>query len=161
MAEWMSFCGTALGFLGASLAVGLPCSGSAKGVGTVGRAGAGVLSVDPAKFPRVLILQIIPGTQGLYGLVIWFFALMKLGFFAGGGPVTLSLQEGLRFFGACMPTALGGLIFGITQGRLGAGGLSLLSKRGGELSKSIILLVMVEFYSILALLATFLMLNNF
>lgn len=46
--------GTALALLGAALAVGLPGAGSATGVGTVGRAGAGLLSVDPGKFSRVL-----------------------------------------------------------------------------------------------------------
>ncbi len=158
--NWVELMGTAIAFLGASLAVGLPCSGSAKGVGTVGRAGAGVLSVDPGKFSRVLILQILPGTQGLYGLVVWFLALMKLGFF-DGNLVIFTLQEGFAFFGACMPVAIGGFVFGIVQGRLGAGGLSLMSKRPNEISKSIILAIMVEFYSILALLSTFLMLNNF
>lgn len=161
MGSWLDVCGTALGFLGASLAVALPCSGSADGVGAVGQAGAGMLSVTPGKFSRVLILQIMPGTQGLFGLVIWFFALMKLGCFGGGGMVNLSIQEGVRFFGACMPMALGGLFCGIAQGRLGASGLSLLSKRAGDLSKAIIMSIMVEFYAILALLATFLMLNNF
>jgi V/A-type H+-transporting ATPase subunit K len=157
---WLELCGTAIGFLGGALAVGMACSGSAKGVGTVGRAGAGVLSVDPSKFSRVLILQILPGTQGLYGLVVWFLALMKLGFF-DGNMVEFTVREGLAFFGACMPVAIGGFIFGIVQGRLGASGLSLMSKRPEELSKSIILAIMVEFYAILALLSTFLMLNNF
>jgi len=118
--NWVDLMGTAIAFLGASLAVGLPCSGSAKGVGTVGRAGAGVLSVDPGKFSRVLILQILPGTQGLYGLVVWFLALMKLGFFEGN-LVMFTLREGFAFFGACMPVAIGGFVFGIVQGRLGAG----------------------------------------
>jgi len=36
-----------------------------------------------------------------------------------------------------------------------------MSKRPNEISKSIILAIMVEFYAILALLSTFLMLNNF
>ena len=75
--------GTAIGIIGASLAVGLACSGSAKGVGACGEVGATVLAEDPGKFSQVLILQIIPGTQGLYGLVAWFFALMQLGFFSG------------------------------------------------------------------------------
>jgi V/A-type H+/Na+-transporting ATPase subunit K len=158
--NWVEYAGTAIAFLGAALAVGLPCSGSAKGVGTVGRAGAGVLSVDPGKFSRVLILQILPGTQGLYGLVVWFLALMKLGFF-DFELINLTLREGFSFFGACMPVAIGGFVFGIIQGRLGAGGLSLMTKRPNELSKSIILAIMVEFYAILALLATFLMLNSF
>lgn len=62
----------ALAFVGAALAVGLACSGSARGVGSVGEVGAGVLANDPGKFSQILILQIIPGTQGLYGLVAWF-----------------------------------------------------------------------------------------
>lgn len=79
----METIGIALAFVGAALAVGLACSGSARGVGSVGEVGAGVLANDPGKFSQILILQIIPGTQGLYGLVAWFFALMKLGFFSG------------------------------------------------------------------------------
>lgn len=157
---WQQFGGTAVALLGAALAVGLPCSGSATGVGMVGQAGAGAVSVDPGKFSRALVLQILPGTQGLYGLVIWFFALMKLGFFSGGLQ-QLSMEMGLKFFGACMPVAIGGLVFGMVQGRLCAGGLSLVAKKPNELSKSIILAIMMEFYAILALLASFLMLNSF
>ncbi|MDY3013948.1 MAG: V-type ATP synthase subunit K [Evtepia sp.] len=152
--------GVSVALLGAALAVALPCSGSATGVGTVGRAGAGVLSVDPGKFSRVLIMQILPGTQGLYGLVIWFFALTKLGFFSGQ-MAAITMTEGLKFFGACMPVAIGGLIFGIIQGRICAGGLSLVAKKPNDLSRSIILAIMMEFYAILALLASFLMLNSF
>lgn len=126
--------GTALALLGAALAVGLPCAGSATGVGTVGRAGAGLLSVDPGKFSRVLVMQILPGTQGLYGLVIWFFALTKLGFFSGE-LAHLTPFQGLEFFGACLPVALGGLIFGIVQGRICAGGLSLIAKKPNDLSR--------------------------
>ena len=158
--DWLQNCGTALAFLGASLAVGLACVGSARGVGMVGRAAAGALSVEPDKFARALILQILPGTQGLYGLVIWFLALIKLGFFSGGLR-TLTLSEGASFFAACMPVAIGCLIFGIMQGRMCATGLGMLAKRPNEISKSIILAIMVEFYAILALLATVLMLNHF
>lgn len=153
-------CGTAVAFLGASLAVGLACVGSARGVGMVGRAAAGTLSVEPDRFSRALILQILPGTQGLYGLVIWFLALIKLGFFSGALR-SLTLSQGAGFFAACMPVAIGCLIFGIMQGRMCATGLIMLAKRPKELSKSIILAIMVEFYAILALLATFLMLNQF
>ena len=91
----METIGIALAFVGAALAVGLACSGSARGVGSVGEVGAGVLANDPGKFSQILILQIIPGTQGLYGLVAWFFALMKLGFFSGELRV-LTGSEGLQ-----------------------------------------------------------------
>ena len=85
---------------------------------------------------------------------------MKLGFFSGSLRV-FTFNEGLTFFAACMPVAIGCLIFGIMQGRMCSTGLVMLAKRPNELSKSIILAIMVEFYAILALLATFLMLNNF
>lgn len=38
--------------------------GSAKAVGMCGEAAAGVCSDDPSKFGKVLILQLLPGTQG-------------------------------------------------------------------------------------------------
>lgn len=157
--EWMQFCGTAIAFIGASLAVGFACAGSGKGVGIVGEVGAGVLSEDPGKFSSVLILQIIPGTQGLYGLVIWFFALMKMGFF-GGGLMELSIQQGILIFAACLPMAIGGYFTAIAQGRCAAAGVTMTAKRPEEMSKGIIMAIMVEFYAILCLLASFLMLNS-
>lgn len=157
--DWNSL-GVPLGMLGGAMAVGLPCSGSAIGVGRVGEAGSGLLTVEPSKFSRILIFQILPGTQGLYGLVVWFLALMKLGFFAGAF-IPLDLTEGVKFFAACMPIAIGGYIFGRTQGRICSNGLAIVAKKQGEISKSIIMAIMMEFYSILAFLATFLMLNSF
>ena len=156
----MEYIGIALALIGAALAVGLSCSGSAIGVGTAGQAAASVLAEDPNKFSACLILQLLPGTQGLYGLVAWFFALMKLGFFSGSIALDLSLQEGLMYFAACLPMALGGLLSAIAQGRCAADGARLVAKRSDQLSKSIILAIMVEFYAILSLLASFLMLNG-
>ena len=156
----METTGIALAFIGAALAVGLACSGSAKGVGTVGEIGAGVLSDDPGKFSQVLILQIIPGTQGLYGLVAWFYPVKKLGFFSGALRTDLTLSEGLMFLAACLPMAIGGLLSAIAQGKCAAAGAELVSKRPEELSKGIIMAIMVEFYAILCLLASFLMLNS-
>lgn len=158
--EFLANCGTQIAFIGATLAVGLACAGSGVGCGLVGEAGAGVLSEDPNKFASVLILQIIPGTQGLYGLVIWFFALMKLGFFNGTWGA-LTIQQGIAFFAACLPMGVGGLVTAIAQGRCAATGVMLLAKRPEELSKGIVMALIVEFYAVLCLLASFLMLNNF
>ena len=86
--------GITIAIIGASLAVALSCVGSGKGVGMVGEASSGVLAEDPSKFSACLILQIMPGTQGLYGLVIWFFAMLQLGVL-GGSPLPLSWEQGL------------------------------------------------------------------
>ena len=76
-----AFGGIGLAFLGAALAVGLCCVGSARGTGMVGEAATGLLTEAPEHFSKCLILQVLPGTQGLYGLVIWFFALFTMGHF--------------------------------------------------------------------------------
>ena len=70
--------GYALGLLGAGLAALLAGIGSAKGTGIAGEAGAGLVSEDPSKFGKAMILQVIPGTQGLYGFVIFMLAFAKL-----------------------------------------------------------------------------------
>ena len=75
--------GLALALLGAGLAAVLSGIGSAKGTGLAGEAGTGLLCEDPSKFGKVMILQVIPGTQGLYGLVVWFFALIQMGMLDG------------------------------------------------------------------------------
>ena len=101
------YAGAFFGFLGAALAAGLACVGSAKGTGIAGEAGAGLLAEDPSQFSKCMILQVIPGTQGLYGLVIGFLALMKMGLF-DGTVAELSIANGLLILAACLPMAIGG-----------------------------------------------------
>ena len=154
-----SFGGLAIGFLGASLACGLCCAGSAKGCGLAGEAGTGLLSEDPSYFGKVMILQVIPGTQGLYGLVVWFFAIFRMGLLSGSLP-DLSITQGLQYFVACLPMALGGMISAIAQGRVACASINLLAKKPDHWSKGMVLCVTVEFYAILSLLASMLMIIN-
>lgn len=155
--EFLSNCGLQIAVLGSALSVGLACSGSGRGVGIVGEAAAGVLSEDPNKFSQCLILQLLPGTQGLYGLVVWFFALFQMGII-GGTPAEMTIAQGLGYCFACLPMGIGGYITAVAQGRCAAAGVSLVAKRAEEQSKAIIMAIMVEFYAILCLLASFLML---
>ena len=154
-----AFGGLALALLGAGLAAALCAIGSAKGTGMTGEAGAGLLCEDPAKFGKVLILQVIPGTQGLYGLVIGFLCLMRMGVL-DGTYVDMSLQEGLRYFAACMPIAIGGGISAVAQGRVAAGSINILARQPEHWSKGMVLCITVEFYAILSLLASMLMIIN-
>lgn len=147
--------GTAIAFIGATLAVGMACAGSGKGVGIAGEAAAGVVSEDPGKFSKCLILQLLPGTQGLYGLVIWFWAIFNMGLLGGVPDMTFGM--GLAYFGACLPMGIGGYVTAVAQGRCAAAGIALTAKRPEENSKGIIMAIMVEFYAILCLLASFLM----
>ena len=152
-----AFGGIALAFLGASLAVGLCCVGSAKGTGLVGEAATGVLCQAPEHFSKCLILQVLPGTQGLYGIVVWFFAIFTMGFM-DGTAFDMTVFEGLQYFGACLPMALGGLFSAIAQGRVAAGSINILAKKPDDWAKGMVLCGIVEFYAILSLLASMIML---
>ena len=154
-----SFGGLALALLGSGLAVGLSCVGSAKGTGIAGEAGTGLLCQDPSKSGKVMVLQLLPGTQGLYGLVVWFFALFTMGAFSGG-IVPLTVTEGATIFAACLPIALGGWLSAIFQGRVAAASVNVVAKKPDDWAKGIILCGIVEFYAILSLLASVLLLMN-
>ena len=152
--------GQALAFIGFALAVGLCCIGSAKGTGMVGEAATGVLSETPEHFTKCMILQALPGTQGLYGMVVWFFALIRMNFMGNAAAVagSMTVQQGLAFFAACMPMAIGGLLSAIAQGRVAAASINIVAKKPDDWSKGLILCGIVEFYAILSLLASMLML---
>lgn len=156
MGFFEAFGGLALALLGAGLAAALPGIGSAKGTGIAGEAGTGLLCQDPSKFGKVMILQVIPGTQGLYGLVIGFLALMKMGLF-DGTVAELSIANGLLILAACLPMAIGGLLSGIAQGRVAAASVNIVAKNPNDWSKGMVLCIIVEFYAILSLLISFLM----
>lgn len=150
--------GLLFALLGAVLAAGLAGMGSAKAVGSVGEAAAGVVTEDPSKFGQALLLQVLPGTQGLYGLLIAFLVLVKVGLL--GDLVTVTLGQGFNIFLSCLPIAVVGYFSAIAQGRAAAAGVSIIAKRPEELSKGMIFAAMVETYAVLALLISFLMLNG-
>ncbi len=155
-----SFGGLALAFLGGGLAAGLSCAGPAKGTGITGEAAAGLVSEDPDQFAKCLILQVVPGTQGLYGFVIWFFVLLQIGVFGGSGIQSISVTQGLGYFVSCVPMMIGGLISAKAQGRVAASCINIVSKKPDDWSKGIILCVIVEFYAILSLIASILLILN-
>lgn len=152
--------GEMLALLGAALAAALAGIGSAVGVGIAGRAAAGVVSEDPNKFGQVLLLQALPGTQGIYGLLIAFLVMVKVGLLGGEGLADLSMLQGAAIFAAALPIGLVGLISAISQGKAAAAGVMLVGKRPAELAKGMLFAAMVETYAVLALLVSFLMLNS-
>ena len=146
--------GLFIAIFGAALAVALSGMGSAKGVGLAGEAGAGLLSEEPGMFGKVLILQILPGTQGLYGFLVALLVFIKTGLLSGS-PVALTWVQGLYFFAACLPIAIAGYFSAVYQGRVAASGVSMIAKQSTETSKAMILSAMVETYAVLALLISF------
>lgn len=151
--------GQMLAFVGFALAIGLCCVGSAKGTGIVGEAATGVLAETPEHFTKCMILQALPGTQGLYGIAAGFFGLFTLGYFSGS-PAALTMVDGVTVLFACLPIALGGLLSAIAQGRVAAASINIVAKKPDDYMKGVIMCGIVEFYAILSLVGTILMLMN-
>ncbi|MFA5527944.1 MAG: V-type ATP synthase subunit K [Peptostreptococcales bacterium] len=150
--------GIVFAVLGAILAAAMAGIGSAKGVGIAGEAAAGVVTEDPGKFGKALILQLLPGTQGIYGLLIAFIALSQIGIL--GGDANLSAAKGLAYLFACLPMAFVGYHSAISQGKASIASLGLLAKRPEAFGKAMIFPAMVETYAILALLISMLAING-
>ena len=151
--------GTALALAGAASAALFAGVGSAIGVGRGGQAAAGVVTEDPKKFSQVLILQLLPGTQGIYGLLIAFIALSRLGVMSGS-PAELTVGTGLMYFFACAPMAFVGLVSAMQQAKASVASIGLVAKRPDQFGKSMIFPAMVETYAILALLVSILAING-
>lgn len=154
----MEIIGLALAIMGAALAAGLSGAGSSVGVGLAGQAAAGVTSEEPEKFGKMLILEVLPGTQGIYGFLAMFWVMLKVGLLAA--PVELTYSQGLAIFFACMPMMTGNPISAVWQGRACVGSIALVAKRPEEFGKAMIIPVIVETYAVLSLLITILLLNG-
>lgn len=150
---FVQYGGLVFATLGAAIAVLFSGIGSAKGVGIAGEAAAGVVIEEPEKFGKSLVLQLLPGTQGLYGFVIGLIIMTRLN-------TGLSLQEGLYIMMAAMPIGFVGLLSAIAQGKVSVAGMQILAKNEEQQTKGIIYAVMVETYAILAFVMSFILLNQ-
>ena len=151
--------GASLALAGAAAAASLAGVGSAIGVGIAGQAAAGVVSEDPDKFGNVLVLRALPGTQGIYGLLIGFIIMLNVGV-VDGNIKDLTFYQGLSLFFAGLPIGIVGLLSAIYQGKVCAAGIYLTAKRPEETAKGLIFGAMVETYAVLGLLISFLMVNG-
>ncbi|MDD4474412.1 MAG: V-type ATP synthase subunit K [Eubacteriales bacterium] len=134
--------GTILAIIGMALASILPGIGSSRGVAMTGEAAAALTSEQPEKFGKALILQLLPGTQGLYGFIIAFFIFLNIG-------NAYEFSVGLRLLGASLPIAITGYFSAILQGRVATAGIQILAKKPEAATKGILYAAMVETYAIL------------
>jgi V/A-type H+-transporting ATPase subunit K len=151
----MSEMGLVFAVLGMALAAFLPGYGSAKGVGMAGQSAAAALTDNPTLFAKVLVLQLLPGTQGIYGFLI---AIITMGNVLNGE--TMSLIKGFAYLGACLPIAIVGMLSAIHQAKTSIASINLIIKRPDQFGKSMLFPVMVETYAILALLISLLAVGN-
>ena len=158
MENWISYFmanygGLIFGAFGIALAVGMSGIGSAKGVGIVGEAAAGLVTEEPEKFGKALVLELLPGTQGLYGFVVGLMVLFQL------SPET-TLAQGMYLLFACLPVGIAGLFSGVAQGKAAASSVQILAKKPEHNTKGIVLTAMVETYALLGFVISIMLVVN-
>ena len=151
--------GQILALLGAALAVTLSGMGSSKGVGLSGETAAGVSTENPEVNSKLLVLQLLPATQGIYGFLVGVIVLINTGVLSGQ-MVDVSLVNGLKILVGCLPVAIVGYYSAIRQGKVAASSMIMTGQRPEMSGKGITMTVMVETYAVLALLTSFLVVNS-
>ncbi len=144
--------GLALAFLGVAIATFLSGIGSVFGVSLTGQAGTGFLVEKPKEFGKMLVLEALPGSQGIYGLVISFIFVMTFDL------ATIDLYKGLQVFAACLPVAITGYFSAQYQAKVCVSGMNMIAKDEKNLGKVITMAAFVETYAILGFLMSLFML---
>ena len=160
--------GLTIGIIGLVLTVLLCGIGSGLGLKATGKASAGVLAEDPSKFSKVIVLSLLPATQGIYGFLIAILGASYLPSVANLNSATILdaataaqiTAQGWNVFWACLPMMIGGAVSAFLQGRTAASTIIAVGKKGEIASKSIIFPAMIEFYALLGLVVSIMMFNN-
>lgn len=134
--------------------------GSTIGMGTAGQAGAGVATEKPELFGKILLMQALPGSQGIYGLVGAFLILNFAGVLGGAAASTLTMGVGFQYLLASIPIGVAGFLSAIFQGRVAAAGITMIAKDESNTAKAMIFAAMVETWAIFGVLISFILLTS-
>ena len=146
--------GYTVAMLGVALCVILCGVGSCIGLYKTSAAAAGVLSEEPKKFGKVLVLVLLPATQGIYGFIIGIIASGVIG-------SSLTTAQGWALFGAVLPMTVSGLVSAYLQGKSAGNCIYAVGKQESLSGKLIIYPAMIEFYAILGLIISIMLVGQF
>ena len=118
-----------------------------------GQAAAGVIADQPERFGNCLVLELLPGSQGIYGFAVSILILIFSGLL-GGSTESITFSRGLAYFAASLPVGFGGLLSAIHQGKVSAAGIQMLAKRADGFGNGMMLALMVETYALLSLIVS-------
>ncbi len=136
--------GQTIAMIAIALCVLLCGVGSCIGLYKTSGAAAGVLGEDPKKFGKVMVLVLLPATQGIYGFII--------GIIASGSIANVATNaQGWLMAGAVLPMMFSGLLSAFFQGKSAANCIYAVGKQESLSGKLIVYPGMIEFYAILGL----------
>ena len=145
--------GYSIAMIGIAACVLLCGIGSCIGLYKTSSASAGVLGEDPKKFGKVMVLVLLPATQGIYGFIIGIIASGQL---AAG----MSTAAGWAMVGAVLPMAISGLLSAYFQGKSAVNCIYAVGKQESLSGKLIVYPGMIEFYAILGLIISIMLSGN-
>ena len=146
--------GYTIAMLSIALCVLLCGIGSCIGLYKTSSAAAGVLSEDPKKFGKVMVLVLLPATQGIYGFIIGIIA-------SGVIDPAISVEMGWALFGAVLPMMVSGLVSAMIQGKSASNCIYAVGKQESLSGKLIVYPGMIEFYAILGLIISIMLVGLF
>jgi len=152
--------GLVLVFAGAAISAILGFIGSTFGMGYAGQAGSAVVGEKPDLFGKVLLMQALPGSQGIYGLVGAFLILNSAGVLGGEAGTAIATLTGWQYLIVSLPIGLAGLLSGIFQGKVAASGIAMLGRNDSLVARAMILAAMVETWAIFGFLISFILLTS-
>lgn len=129
--------------IGILMSIVLSGIGSAKGGSMIGKAAAALISEQPEKFGKSLVLQMMSASQGLYGFIIGFLIFMNIG-------EGLTIITALRCLGAGAIMGLTGYFTAIQQSVAATAGIQILAKKPEHSTKGVLYSAMIETYAIFA-----------
>jgi len=152
--------GVPLVLLAAAIPAILGFIGSAIGMATAGKAAAGVVAEKPDLFGKLLLMQALPGSQGIYGLVAAFLVLNFAGILGAAELPAVSTGSGVQFLIASLPLAISAVASGALQGRVAASGILSIAKDDSLVGKALLFAAMVETWAIFGFLMTVILLQS-
>ncbi len=153
--------GVTLAIIGAMFSALLGGYGSCVGIGTAGVKGTGILAENPSLFSKMLMMTVLPGSQGVYGLLMAILILNKVGVISGldeGSVVSIENGQQLMYAGVLM--GISGLTSGWFQGKVVAGAMGAIARDESLMGRAIVLAVIIETYAIFGLLISVFIWNS-
>ena len=144
--------------LGCAIAIGIAGISSAIGLALAGSSAVAVTAEKPNLFGKLLVLQVLPMTQSVYGLLTAILLMMGAGLL-GGGSATVTPLMGMGAVWVGLAVGLTG-ISAINQGMVASSSISAVGRNPDVAARGIIFTVMPETIAIFGLLVGILLMTG-
>ncbi|MDG6218426.1 MAG: V-type ATP synthase subunit K [Candidatus Thermoplasmatota archaeon] len=145
--------------LGCALAIGIAGISSAIGLALAGSSAIAVTAEKPNLFGKCLVLQVLPMTQSVYGLLTAILLMLGAGLLGGGETVIVGSLAGMGSVWIGLAVGLTG-ISAINQGMVASSSISAVGRNPDVAARGIIFTVMPETIAIFGLLVGILLMTG-